>query len=309
MATTEAKISVVPQAHRVVEQKTCFGLIVASRGFFNPELASRARVELLDRLSKLGYNFKIMPEEATPNGAVETLSDARKYAEFFENHRKEIDGIVVVLPNFGDELGVVETIKGARLDVPVLIQALDDDDPNRLGLKERRDAFCGKLSVCNNLYQYGIPFTNTSLHTSAIRSETFAKDLDHFARVCRTVKGLRNARIGQIGTRPAPFQTVRFSEKILQKTGITVVPIDMSEMIGRAEKFDADAADVKAKLSAIRGYGHIPGDIKDQGVIQQAKLSVALDQWMEENSCDASAIQCWDSVQTNFGCATCLSMS
>jgi L-fucose isomerase-like protein len=190
----------------------------------------------------------------------------------------------------------------------VLVQALDDD-LDKLGLKDRRDAFCGKLSVCNNLYQYGIPFTNTSLHTSAIASDVFERDLDYFSRVCRTVKGLRTARIGQIGTRPAAFQTVRFSEKLLQRSGITVVPIDMSEMIARASKFDPNAPEVKSKLLAIRGYGHIADEIKEEGVIRQAQLSVALDQWMEETQCDAGAIQCWDSVQANFGCATCLSMS
>ncbi len=305
---TQVKIAVAPQGHRVMEQKVSLGIIVASRGFFNPALASQARVELLERLGKLGYRYQIMPADATPNGAVETFSDARKYAEFFQDHRKEIDGILVILPNFGDELGVVETISRARLEVPVLVQALDDD-PAKLGLKDRRDAFCGKLSVCNNLYQYGIPFTNTSLHTSALASDVFAQDLDYFSRVCRTVKGLRNARIGQVGTRPAPFQTVRFSEKLLQRAGITVIPIDMADMIARASRFDAQAGEIKSKLTEIRGYGHIPDEIKEQGVIQQAKLSVALDQWMEENQCDASAIQCWDSIQSNFGCATCLSMS
>ncbi len=305
---TEVKVNIAPQAHRVIENRVSLGLIVASRGFFNPELAARARVELLDRLSKLGYKYQILPVDATPNGAVETLSDAKKYAQFFQENRKQIDGILVVLPNFGDELGVVETINRAGLNVPVLVQALDDD-PKKLSLKERRDAFCGKLSVCNNLYQYGIPFTNTSQHTSAIASDTFAQDLDFFSRVCRTTKGLRSARIGQVGTRPAPFQTVRFSEKLLQRAGITVIPIDMSEMLARAARFDSQAPEIKEKLAAIRGYGHIPKEIKEEGVFQQAKLSVALDQWMEENECDASAIQCWDSVQANFGCATCLSMS
>lgn len=298
----------VQKQRGVIRQRVSFGLIVASRGFFNPQLAANGRAELLQRLEKLGYGYQIMPVEATPNGAVETLSDARKYAEFFQVHRKEIDGLLVVLPNFGDEIGVAETISRAGLNVPVLVQALDDD-LTKLGLKDRRDAFCGKLSVCNNLYQYGIPFTNTSRHTSSIASETFERDLDYFARVCRTVKGLRNARVGQVGTRPAPFQTVRFSEKLLQKAGITVVPVDMADMIARASKLDSDAPEVVAKLASIRAYGHIPSDIKEDAIVRQATLSVALEQWMDETECDASAIQCWDSIQTNFGCATCLSMS
>ena len=116
----------------------------------------------------------------------------------------------------------------------MLVQACDDD-LDKLDVANRRDAFCGKLSVCNNLYQYGIPFTNTSLHTYPIDSQHFAKDLGFFARVCRVVKGLRSARIGAIGARPAAFQTVRFSEKILQAAGITVIPVDLSEIIFGAQ--------------------------------------------------------------------------
>ena len=155
-------------------------------------------------------------------------------AELFKEKADEIDGVVVILPNFGDELGVVQTLDMAKLDVPVLVQACDDD-LDKLDVANSRDAFCGKLSVCNNLYQYSIPFTNTSLHTYPIDSDDFAKDLDFFARVCRVVKGLRHARIGAIGARPAAFQTVRFSEKILQAAGITVIPVDLSEIIFGAQ--------------------------------------------------------------------------
>ena len=76
------------------------------------------------------------------------------------DHRDEIDGVLVVLPNFGDEKGVADTLKLSGLDVPVLVQGYPDD-LNQLGVSRRRDAFCGKISVCNNLVQAGIKFTLT----------------------------------------------------------------------------------------------------------------------------------------------------
>jgi L-fucose isomerase-like protein len=196
----------------------------------------------------------------------------------------------------------------AKLDVPVLVQACDDD-LDKLDVASRRDSFCGKFSVCNNLYQYSIPFTNTSLHTYPINSEHFAKDLDFFARVCRVVKGLRNARIGAIGARPAAFQTVRFSEKILQAAGVTVIPVDLSEIIFGAQALSAEDKAVQDKLAEIRDYGMIPESIPLEHILRQARLSVVIDRWMEANECDASAVECWDSIQKNYGCATCLSMS
>jgi len=289
-------------------KETTFGIIIGTRGFFNPQLAKDARRLLQRQLEALGYNYVMLPEKATSHGAVETYAHAKQCAELFNKHRQQIDGIVVILPNFGDELGVVQTIQMAGLDVPVLVQACNDR-PDQVGVKQRRDAFCGKISVCNNLYQYGIPFTDTTEHTCDIDSQTFANDLASFAAVCRVVKGLRHARIGAIGARPAAFQTVRYSEKLLQDTGITVITVDLSEILARANRLDADAADVKKKLAQIRDYGRIPPEIPAEQVVRQARLSVAIEHWMEENECHASAIQCWTSVQNNYGCAVCLSMS
>ncbi len=293
---------------KLMEKKTTFGVIVGTRGFFNPALAADGRQQLLAKLDKLGYDYVIPAENATPNGAIETLADAEVCAELFQENRKKIDGIIVVLPNFGDEIGVVQTIDLAKLDVPVLVQACDDD-LDKVDVFHRRDAFCGKLSVCNNLYQYGVPFTDTTQHTCAIESDVFEQDLRYFASVCRMVKGLTHARIGAIGARPAAFQTVRFSEKLLQSTGITVVPVDLSEILFAAQSLDAQDAAVQEKLAEIRAYGYIPERIPAESILRQTKLSVAIDRFMAENELDASAVQCWESVQKNYGCATCLSMS
>lgn len=291
-----------------LDRKVTFGLIVGTRGFFNPQLAQEGREQLLAKLDALGYSYVILPETATAHGAIETLADARKCAELFHTHRERIDGVIVALPNFGDELGVVQTLELAGLNVPVLVQA-SSDRLDAVDVSGRRDAFCGKLSVCNNLYQYGIPFTDTREHTSEIDSASFEGDVTFFARVCRVVRGLRRARVGAIGARPAAFQTVRFSEKLLQDSGITVVPVDLSEIIGRAQRLDEQAAQVQRKLAEIRDYGRIPARIADSSVLKQARLTVVIEGWMAENELDASAIQCWTSIQNNYGCATCLSMS
>ncbi|MFW5776514.1 MAG: L-fucose/L-arabinose isomerase family protein [Spirochaetota bacterium] len=293
---------------RVAEKRITFGVIVGTRGFFNPDHAKNARREIIAKLERLGYGCRILPADATEHGAVETIADAAKCATLFRRHSEEIDGIVVILPNFGDEIGIAESISRAKLDVPVLVQA-SNDEVDKVDVKGRRDSFCGKISVCNNLVQYGIPFTGTENHTVDIGSDEFAADLDKFARVCRVVKGLTSARIGAIGARPAPFQTVRFSEKILQRQGITVVPVDLSAILGKAQRIDDGAAAVEAKMKEIREYGRIPSRIVEANIVKQAKFSVVVEEWMEENMLDGSCVQCWDSIQENYGCATCLTMS
>jgi L-fucose isomerase-like protein len=293
---------------RLMDKKTCFGIIVGTRGFFNSELAVNVRKSLLEHLDEAGYDYVITPRDATPNGAIETREHAKICAELFRENADLIDGVIVVLPNFGDELGIIQTLEMAKLNVPVMVQACDDE-VDKLSVAERRDAFCGKFSVCNNLYQYGIPFTNTSAHTCPIESQVFWDDVDYFARVCRVVRGLRSARIGAIGARPAAFQTVRFSEKLLQTAGITVVPVDLSEIIFGSQSLKDDDPVVKAKLQDVLGYGTIQAGIPPANILKQAKLSVTIDRWMDENECVASAVECWDSIQKNYGCATCLSMA
>ena len=239
---------------------------------------------------------------------METVDDAKKCAKLFRDNYEKIDGIIVSLPNFGDEIGIAVALDIAKLDVPVLVQA-SDDDLNKMDADNRRDSFCGKLSVCNNLYQYKIPFTNTSLHTYPIDSKNFREDLDYFSRVCRVVKGLKNARLAQIGTRPGAFQTVRYSEKLLQDSGITVIPVDLSEIISAANSLsDSDNA-LKSKVDEIKKYGCIASDIKKENIVKSAKLGLAVERFIKESNCSAGAMQCWTSIQENYGCAACLPMS
>lgn len=291
------------------KERMCFGIIIGTRAYFNSELAKDVRKQLLKTLADEGYDYVILPEDATPTGSssIETREDGLKCVELFRQNRDRIDGIIVSLPNFGFEIGIINAISVADLNVPVLVQACDDEN-DKVDLDSRRDAFCGKISVCNNLYQYGIPFTDTTLHTYSIYSELLAKDINKFAGICRVVNGLRHARIGAIGARPAGFQTVRASEKLLQKSGITVVPVDLSEILGAARKIEDTDAELLKKLEEIKCYAAVPKEYSDKLVLQ-AKFGVAVERWIEANQIDAVAVQCWDSLEQNYGCAACVTMS
>ena len=291
------------------KKKMCFGVIIGTRAYFNSELARDVKKQLLKTLDDLGYDYVILPEDATPTGSssIETREDGLKCAELFRQNRDRIDGIIVSLPNFGFEIGIINAISVADLRVPLLVQACDDDN-DKVDLDSRRDAFCGKISVCNNLYQYGIPFTDTTLHTYSIYSPLLAEDLKKFAGVCRVVNGLKHSRIGQIGTRPLGFNTCRASEKLLQMSGITVVPVDLSEIIFAAEKVAEDDPKLVEKMNKLCCYATIPESYKDK-VIKIGRLAVAVEDWIVKEKVDAVAMQCWDSLELNYGCASCSVMS
>ena len=289
------------------KNRITLGVIIGNRDFFPDKLVAEARTGILDLFKKLNFTPVLLSDADSKLGGVETFADAQKCAALFKQHADEIDGILVVLPNFGDEKGVAETIKLSGLNVPVLIQGYPDD-LNKMDVVNRRDAWCGKISVCNNLYQFGIKYSLTTKHVVIPGDESFIADLKNFIAVCRVVNGLRKVRIGAVGARPTAFNTVRYSEKLLQRNGISVTTVDLSEILGNANKLNADDSSVKEKLEKIHSYtstGKTPPD----KLVQIAKLDVVLADFMAENSLDATAIQCWTSLQKNYGCNVCTSMS
>jgi L-fucose isomerase-like protein len=191
--------------------------------------------------------------------------------------------------------------------VPVLVQATPDT-PAKMTIAHRRDSFCGKMSACNNLKQYGIPYSLTTQHTVAPNSEEFKRDLAWFAGVCRVANGLRNLRIGAIGARPAAFNTVRYSEKLLEAAGISVETLDLSEVLGRISRMKDDDESVVRKLQSIQKYVSTSG-VPPAALLKMAKLGAVVDQWMNAASVDISAVQCWTSIEENLGVVPCTVMS
>jgi len=283
------------------------GVIVGNRGFFPDHLAKSGRDEMLAVLAKAGINAIALTPDESKFGAVETHEEAKRCAALFKKHEKEIDGVIVTLPNFGDERAIADTLRLARLGVPVLVQATPDS-ASKITITHPRDSFRGKMSACNNLTQYRIPFSLTRLHTVAPDSAEFAQDLEHFAAVCRIVGGLKDLRIGAIGARPTAFNTVRYSEKLLEANGISVETLDLSEVIGRIGRVKDNDEAVVAKLAAIRKYLSTSG-VPDAALIKMAKLGVVTDKWMKQADVAISAVQCWTSLEENLGIVPCTIMS
>ncbi len=289
------------------QRKMTFGVIVGNRGFFPDMLAKTGREEIVKVLTEAGASAIVLSPEDSKYGAVETYAEAQRCAELFKKHADAIDGIIVTLPNFGDERGIADAIRLSGLQVPVLVQATPDRS-DAMTIAVRRDSFCGKMSACNNLMQYGIPYSLTTLHTEALTSPEFKADLETFSQVCRIVKGLKNLRIGAIGARPAAFNTVRYSERLFEASGISVEPIDLSEIFGRIAKLgDKDEA-AQAKLAKIKAYVPTTG-ISEEALLKMAKLGAVIDAWMKQTAVSVTAVQCWTSFEEYFGVVPCTIMS
>ena len=283
------------------------GVVIGNRDFFPDALVSEARRDILALCGALDVECVMLGEDQSKLGAVETWQDAKATADLFRRHAARIEGVLVCLPNFGDEKGVADALQLSGLRVPVLVQAYPDD-LGQLHVERRRDAFCGKVSVCNNLRQYGIRFSLTDRHTVAIPSPAFRDELTRFLGVCRTVNGLRKARLGAIGARPNAFNTTRYSEKLLQSSGISVNTLDLSEVLESARALADDDPRVKDKLADIAAYAPAPG-VPVAALTSMAKLGVVVLEWATRLDLDATAIQCWSALQQHYGVNCCTVMS
>jgi L-fucose isomerase-like protein len=289
------------------KDRTTLAMIVGTRDFFPAEPVLEARREVLALLEEMDVGVVILEEDATNMGAVETWEDSKTCGALLRANRDHIDGILVILPVFGPERGIADAIKLSELQVPILVQA-HPDELDKLDVARRGDAFCGKISVCNNLYQYGYPFSLTQEHTVHPSAASFKADLEWFVAVCRVVRGLRKARLGAVGARPTIFNTVRFSEKLLQAYGISVNTVDLSEIFGAARKLEDRNPQVEERLGSLRSYINT-GGVPSEALVKMAKLAVALDNWVEATEVDAVAVQCWTSIQEHYGVNACTLMS
>jgi L-fucose isomerase-like protein len=286
-------------------RKIKLGFIPSNRGFFSKELAAKMRDQTITVLQSMGIEVIVPDAASTKVGCVETRQEAELAAELFRRHG--VHGILVGAVNFGEEQGVAWCVKKAALNVPIMIFGCQEEET--LTMKtSRRDAFCGLLSIGEVLRQIGVAYTVAQTPICFPTDASFKTDIDAFVRICRVVHGLRNARYGQVGARPDAFWTCRYNEKQLQLMGPTVVTLDLSEVIGGANKISDSDPDLAKVTESIMGYADT-SRIRQLSVVRSAKLELFLRRWAKEQAIDAFGIQCWTSIQANYGVCSCTTMS
>lgn len=283
-------------------KKSTFALFFGNRGFFPAALMDEARSELPVVLRNLGYETLMLPADATRHGAVETQREGEIYANFLNAHRGQFDGVILSLPNFGDETGAVAALKEAG--VPILIQAYPDS-LDKMAPAVRRDSFCGKFSIMDVFYQYGLPFTALKPHTAHPASPAFAANVDFFDRVCRVTSGMRGMVVGSIGARTTAFKTVRTDEVALQRNGITVETFDLSMVFAKMKDIRAESAAYKDKANTLRTISTWEG-VPDEAFDGIVRLGAVLDALVTEYAMDAIALRCWIELQQQIHISPCV---
>ena len=279
-------------------------ILIANRGFFPSSVIDSAREDMQSAVHRIGAQTLMIPSDLTRYGAVETREDGARFAEFLKAHDGEYDGLIICLPNFGDENGIKEAIKDVK--TPILLQAYPDE-LDKLDFANRRDAFCGKLGLGAVLKQMKTKFVNTRSFTVHPLSEEFHEELVRFAAICRIVKRMSHMRIGVLGARTTAFKSVRFDEAAMEARGCDVETLDMTQVFDKMSKIsddDARLGDWEKEICAI-------SDVKDApryAIVNQCKLGVALEELREEMKLDVLAIRCWSELQYEYKITPCTVM-
>jgi L-fucose isomerase-like protein len=282
-----------------------FALYFGNRGFFPESLQASARKEMIDAVAKAGHKSIALDPKATRFGAVEGNAEGARYAAFLKENEGRYDGVIIVLPNFGDENGAIAGLRDCG--VPILIQAYPDEI-GKMDFQQRRDSYCGKFSIMDVFCQFGLPFSAIGSHVSHPSSKEFASTLDEFAAVCRIVKRMRRVSIGALGARTTAFKTVRFDELALQRKDITVESLDLSDLFMRTRSVEAKSPKLKAKRERLVAYSDFSA-VPEAKLDTIARMGVAIDDTIEEYKLDAIALRCWNEVEMEFGISPCILLS
>ncbi len=236
----------------------------------------------------------------TPHGVVSNLDEGEAVAEYFA--AQKVDGLILCPLDFGDERSAAKVAE--RLRVPVLLYATKEPPAlNDASLARVSDSYCGNLSMASGLYRRGIAFHYAGIFFPD--EEALREELDTFVRAVSVVKGMQGARIGQIGVRPATFETVGYDEvAMIRAFGQNVVHANLADVVDRATDYADDDPAVEQMVGAIRdSVARIT--VADTHLVKAAKLELALTEFWNSSRLSAMAVQCWPSIQRMMGISLC----
>ena len=265
---------------------------------FNLFVAIEYKQRILQALE--AFDCEIVPlEGVTQDGMLFDPDDADRVAAFFQE--KKVDGVFVPHCNFGSEEAVARLCK--RLNKPVLLWG-PKDEINPEDFYRYRDSQCGLFATSKVLGMYGVPFSY--IENCAVEDPLFTEGFERFIAVCSVIKAFRGMRIGQIGTRPQPFASVKCNEmELLQKFGIEILPITMTDLREKMNRYAQENAEsILAERAEMRERFTSEG-IGDDQLSSIITLKRTVEQWAREANLSAVATQCWAPMIAVAGVMPC----
>lgn len=233
-----------------------------------------------------------------PHGSVVNLDQAEAMAEYFASQK--IDGLIIAALDFGDERSAAKV--AARLRVPVLLYATKEPPASAdASLARLSDSYCGNLALAAALVRRKIAFHFAGLFFPA--EAALRQEVERFIGAVAVVKGLRGARIGQVGVRPPPFESVAYDELAMaRKFDQNVIWTSSADIDEAARALADDSPEVQAVLRDLRNsVGQVT--VGEDYLLKAAKMELALGAFWDRSRLSAMAVQCWPQKSGIARCA------
>lgn len=271
-------------------------------GFFDKADAKREKDIVEAELRARGIEF-VNLDYLNPEGLIHRGIDADEAARRFI--AADVDAVFAPHCNFGTEDAVARLAK--KVGKPLLLWGPRDDAPGSDGSRAR-DSQCGLFATSKVLQQFGVPFSY--IPNSRVTDPVFGKGLSAFVSAAAAVKAFKGARIGQIGTRPGAFWTMKCNEEeLLNRFGVEVVPVSVPELkkwmaaiLSGGKPRIAEVVDgIRNRIDAV--------DISPEALETAAAMKLAILDWAEAEDLDAAAMLCTGAVRELLGVCSCFTMA
>ena len=172
------------------------GYMPTRRKFFSREDAIRYRKLILDKIRAVAPHIDIVDiDTLNEEGLIRDVAEGEAAARLFR--AADVDALFVPRCNFGTEDAV--TLAAARVGKPVLLWGPRDEKPGESG-ERLRDSQCGLFATSKVMQRFGVKFTYIT--NSRVDDPVFVNGFLNFLRAADAVRRFKNARIGQVATRP-----------------------------------------------------------------------------------------------------------
>ena len=276
------------------------GYMPTKRRFFSGEDAFKYKGMIRAAIGKITSDVEIVDLEGlNDTGLLATIGEAEVAAKRFV--AAGVDAIFTPHCNFGCEEAVA--IAAKKVNVPVLLWGPRDEAPLENG-ERLRDSQCGLFATSKVLQRFGVPFSY--IINSRVDDPIFTEGFRRFIAAADVVKNFKNARIGQIATRPKDFYSVIVNEgELLERFGIQTIPLDMGKLAAEVRsQVKNPSAELKEEAEHLKCRVDFSLMTED-APLKMAALKVALAKWKRDENLNAAAFQCWDQLQLEIGICPC----
>jgi len=279
-------------------KKVKVGLAPTRRVIFSIEDSLKYKRLIEAQLREWDIEF-VNIDSINKEGLLVQRTDVPKVLDLFR--AEKVDCVFIPHVNFGTEDAVSRLARD--LGKPTLLWGPRDESPLPDGSR-LRDTQCGLFATSKILRRMSVPFSY--IVNSRVDSEVFERGVKNFVAATAAAGAFRGARIGQVSTRPTAFWTMIVNEgELLERWGVEVVPVTLTEILLRAEdKIKNAKKDVAKEVAWIRKNFQV-GKPTAKQIDRIAGLKLALTEWAEQAGVSAIALQCWSALQAAFGVFPC----